>query len=411
MLTITKPCEASCDILRPLSTVLTTSKTGISPYCEPVHYYEIEYVQSSESSCVLFVRNECTEERVVIKFLHEYEDTRYHLGTVAERQQCQREALAWNRVFTPDVYLGLICICDPDLSRKRIGVGELLSDPVQAMLDPHREYGLVMRQLPMETRLNYLLNEKDIGGLEPYIQLLIKRIVQMHTTLKPLPPEEGRKWGSLEPLWRKLEHNLALADPVIMASEENDCTYSPELKASFNSVKNTLLQAFKWQPYQACFEERVQRQCIKRCHGDLKAPNIWVHLPNYLSGSEPEGHVAILDAIDFNPMYSNIDILSDFATLVVDVQIRKNSPSLADHMIEEYLNQTEQQDSISRFVLAYYLVEKAFISAAISFVYDHVPDLGWASLEVARMRLERLQEMQYAAPPVSNSSEEPPRAA
>ena len=72
MLTITKPCEASCDILRPLSTVLTTSKTGISPYCEPVHYYEIEYVQSSESSCVLFVRNECTEERLVIKLINEY---------------------------------------------------------------------------------------------------------------------------------------------------------------------------------------------------------------------------------------------------------------------------------------------------------------------------------------------------
>ncbi len=406
MLTI-NPCKVSNDLLQPLVTVLTTSKIGGSSYQKSVCYYEIEYLQNSESSCVLFVRNERTEERVVIKFLQEYEDTRYHLATVAERQQCQLEALVWNRVFTPNAYLGLVCIGDLDLTRKRIGVGEIIADPFQAMLDPYSEYGLVMRPLAMETRLNYLLNEKDDISLEPHIQLLINRIVQIHTSLEPLDIQEGSKWGSFKQLQRKLEHNLTLADPVIMASEDHDYTYSPELKAAFNSVKNTLLQAFRWHPFQVYFEERVQRQCIKRCHGDLKAPNIWIDLHDYLPDNQAERHVAILDAIDFNPMYSTIDVLSDFATLVVDIQIRKNSPSLADYMVEEYLRKTKQQDSVSRFVLAYYLVEKAFISAAISFVYDHLPDLGWASLEVARMRVERLLEMQRVASPPSLSLEEP----
>jgi len=102
----------------------------------------------------------------------------------------------------------------------------------------------------------------------------------------------------------------------------------------------------------------------------------------------------ILDAIDFNPSYSNIDVLSDLAMLVIDVQVRMNTPWLADFMIDEYLSLTEQQDEVSRFVLSYYLIEKAFVGAAISIVYDNAPDLGWAFLEVARMRMERLIEMQ-----------------
>jgi len=36
-----------------------------------------------------------------------------------------------------------------------------------------------------------------------------------------------------------------------------------------------------------------------------------------------------LDAIDFNPMYSYIDILSDFAMLVIDIQARTKSRELA----------------------------------------------------------------------------------
>ena len=45
-------------------------------------------------------------------------------------------------------------------------------------------------------------------------------------------------------------------------------------------------------------------------------------------------------------------------------------------------------------MLAYYLVEKAIVGAAISIVYDNLPDLGWAFLETAEMRLKYLENME-----------------
>ncbi len=56
---------------------------------------------------------------------------------------------------------------------------------------------------------------------------------------------------------------------------------------------------------------------------------------------------------------------------------------------------TKQQEDVARAVLAYYLVEKAIVGTAISIVYDQAPDLGWAYLAVAEMRLKSLVEMQH----------------
>jgi len=75
---------------------------------------------------------------------------------------------------------------------------------------------------------------------------------------------------------------------------------------------------------------------------------------------------------------------------VVDIQARARSAQLADILMENYLQCTGQQDELSRAVLAFYLVEKAIVGAAISIVYDNVPDLGWDFLAVAEMRLQRL---------------------
>ncbi len=59
-------------------------------------------------------------------------------------------------------------------------------------------------------------------------------------------------------------------------------------------------------------------------------------------------------------------------------------------LMENYLLYTDQQDGPSRAVLAYYLVEKAIVGAAISIVYDDLPDLGLSLLDIASMRRQCL---------------------
>ena len=102
-------------------------------------------------------------------------------------------------------------------------------------------------------------------------------------------------------------------------------------------------------------------------------------------------------------MYSYIDILSDFAMLVTDIHARTKSRELANFMVEEYLRLTHQADKASRLVLAYYLVEKAIIGAAVSILYDNVPDVGLGFLGVASTRmidLERQASGQYQLPSI-----------
>ncbi len=98
----------------------------------------------------------------------------------------------------------------------------------------------------------------------------------------------------------------------------------------------------------------------------------------------------ILDAVDFKSMYSNIDILSDVATLIVDIQARTKSPSIAGYFRNRYLELSRQQDLVSSSILSYYLVEKAFVGAILAIVYDDLPDLGFSFLEVARTYLEEI---------------------
>ena len=141
-----------------------------------------------------------------------------------------------------------------------------------------------------------------------------------------------------------------------------------------------------WSKYQAYFDQRIQSQRIKRCHGDLKAQNIWIEESSKLSRE----NVFILDAIDFNDMYCNIDTLSDVAMLIVDIQTRIGSSNIAEKLLDEYLQYNSQNDNISYIIAYYYLFEKAYVSAAISLIYDDNPELCKSYLPVAQLWLDKL---------------------
>src|SRR6266849_49555 len=71
------------------------------------NYYDIESKQKTSSAYLLFAKHKKSQDRVVIKILRKYQDTRYSLETPKERQPYQLEALHWNSMFAPGVYIGL----------------------------------------------------------------------------------------------------------------------------------------------------------------------------------------------------------------------------------------------------------------------------------------------------------------
>ena len=379
--------SAASDLLAPYSGVSLPVTSPLNPGNSALidHFYKIESVLASENALILFTQCMTAPERFVMKVLRDYQDTRYSLETPGKRQQCQLEALQRNRTYTPEIYLGLARIFDFSPPFDHIRIGELIENPSQEILDPDAEYALLMEQLPDNRRLDTLLQIDDAAFVRHLVRVLAEYIAHMHVKLTPsLSLEEASSWGSYKQLHDKLLKNLHILDLVPTVSR-----YGKQIcpKERIDSLRERVLELFFQPRYLDYFQQRIWTQRIKRCHGDIKSPNIWM-IPS--RDGENGQCIKILDAIDFNPTYSNIDILSDFAMLVIDIQTRTHSSALADAMIDHYLKLTDQDEPVARAVLGYYLVEKAIVGTYISIVYDDLPDLGLSLLEVAEMRINCL---------------------
>jgi len=413
------------------SSVSLSNKVVVTPTLSfsKHHYYVIEKRQQTASASLLFARHMKTKERVVIKILRDCKVTRYSLVTSEERLLYQLEALHWNNKFAPRIYMGVARILGWSYDPRSIVISEIIENPTKENIDSKGEYALVMHELPMDRRLDILLNKGDEISLQNNLRILTEYVAYMHTELvePPIPIDHNIIWGSFEQLQKKLEHNLALIDQLLRtndnsqdwASKESRYIFkhlhllnlhhrnlpkqvivSEEQKETLITLRSNLRKILRQNPYQGYLEKRIQQQRIKRCHGDLKAPHIWITPYNYISDTEPWEYVRVIDAIDFNPSYCNIDILSDLAMLVLDIQARTKSSVHTSRFIENYLRLTEQEDEISRAVLAFYLIEKAIMWTAVSIVYDDLPDLGLAFLDIANNRMADVDTL-YEIPQLS----------
>ncbi len=288
-----------------------------------------------------------------------------------------------------------------------------------------------MQELPMDRRLDVLLNNGNNKFLQSNLRILAVYAAYMHTELvEPAIPTHNIVWGSFEQLQKKLEHNLELIDQLLRIDNSNQysaskdskylyklshllnvhqrklpkqITVSKEQKETLKVLKINLRKILGQNPYQGYFVKRIQQQRIKRCHGDLKAPHIWITPYNHFSEAELWEYVHVIDAIDFNPTYCNIDILSDLAMLVLDIQARTKSSELTSQFVKDYLWLTGQEDEISRAVLAFYLIEKAIMWTAVSIIYDDLPDLGLAFLDIAYNHIGDVDTL-YEIPRISYSN-------
>lgn len=394
MVTIIDPHRVNHDAIVSLSKEIPSHalSSALTKRSEVRNYYEINYVFEGETTLLLFVRDVATNVRVVIKLLKEYEDIRYRMKSVEDRQKCQVEALKQNSRFSSDVYIGLARLCDLDLEKKELLLSEIIKKPEGNLLDTNAEYGLVMQWLPMNRRLNYLLNSSCASTHLQYMDILSEKIAKIHNS----DLQENRcsffdvDWGSCVQLQQKLEHNFAFFDRVLLEAQGVSEDFYNHVRDLLLRMKTALTEVFRQEYFRRCFEQRLSRKYILHCHGDLKASNIWILSPENYNGLTGQERVKVLDAVDFNSSYSNIDVLCDMAMLAIDIEVR-TSYRVARRFISNYLRLTRQKNQAAEGVLAYYLTERAMIGAIVSIGYDKLPDIGLQYLQVAERHLQNLQ--------------------
>lgn len=101
----------------------------------------------------------------------------------------------------------------------------------------------------------------------------------------------------------------------------------------------------------ALFDQRVEQQRIRDCHGDLRTGHI------YFSDG-----IQIIDCIEFNDRFRYADVTSDLAFLAMDVDF-EGHPVIARQLIEEYLNYTEDREIF--VLLDFYKCYRAWVRAKV----------------------------------------------
>ena len=158
------------------------------------------------------------------------------------------------------------------------------------------------------------------------------------------------------------------------------------------------------------FQQRFDQGHIKRCHGDLKATNLWVYPKGirfsrkkefpYFGLKKYHQQLLALDCIDFNPEFCHIDTLSDIAMLAIDIEMHSldkryvaedmdYGQGFAYYFLNSYLRDYGQ-DEDAWPLLQYYMTEKAMVCAYVSILYDGLPALGEKYLDIASVYVRQL---------------------
>jgi len=243
------------------------------------------------------------------------------------RMYCEQEVLL-NRRLAADIYLGVVAISGTD---DRYSISKNLEDKDII------EYAVKMKQFPQSAQLDNKLAAGDLTVDD--MDAVAKMVADFHSTTAVA--EGSINYGSQDMVYHPVKENFEL-----IREHLNTNVYEDELD---------LLQ--KWSDKEftklaSVFDQRKQDGFIRECHGDMHLRNlVWLN-------DKP----LAFDCIEFNPSLRWIDVISEVAFLVMDLQDRQQN-ELAYHFLNSYLEKTGDYAGLS--VLSFYLCYRAMVRAKV----------------------------------------------
>ncbi len=268
-------------------------------------------------------------------------------STLAKRRRFCRRELCVNAVLGGDLYRGV-----ERVTKARGGVR--IGAAGRAI-----EYAVRMREMPQERRLDALVSAGKAGALE--IAEIAGRIAGFHARAPRAPRRFGRPAGvraDFEPAFEARD------------SVERECGAGGRLDEVRARVDAFL------ESQGPLFAARVAEGRIRRCHGDIRAANIFLD----------EDRVYIFDAIEFNDAIASCDTAADVAFLAMDLAFFRR-PDLSRALVDAYV--AASGDEGARGVLPFYETYRALVRMMTESAVLEEPDASPARKARARAALLR----------------------
>lgn len=247
-------------------------------------------------------------------------------STLARRRHFCFEELRLNRRLAADLYLDVVAITGTAEHPEFNGSGPVI------------EYAVKMRRFDEAALFDRMLAENRLEA--PHIDQLSDTIAAFHAAIERSNSSDAH----------------GLSDDIQAAALENFAHIDPQLITSSEAASLHALSDWTETNYanlQALMHERKAHGFVRECHGDL-------HLGNIVCIDK---HAVPFDCIEFNDKLRWIDVISEVAFCMMDLQA-KNRSDLAYRFLNRYLAITG--DYAGCRLLRYYLVYRGIVRAKIA---------------------------------------------
>ena len=247
-------------------------------------------------------------------------------STLEKREYYCREELRRNRVLCGDLYLDVIPVTEQPGSITIGGKGGII------------DYAVQMIQFDRRLELDTLLSEEKLTG--EHIDEISRTVALFHENAPSAEPDTP--FGRPEILIRPVRDNF---------TESERLSNNPDEIARLEQVGNWTENEFA--RLRPLLLSRKENGSIRQCHGDMHTGNMVVW----------KGKVMIFDCIEFNSFLCTIDVISEIAFLVMDLE-HSGHPEHAWRFLNSYLSYTGDYEGLA--LLRFYKTYRAMVRAKVT---------------------------------------------
>ena len=249
-------------------------------------------------------------------------------STLDQRRFYCEEELRLNTRLAPELYLAVVAVTGTENSPRLGGSGA----PI--------EYCVKMRRFPSAAQLDRVLARGELTA--GHIEALARSIAQFHARAECASADAP--YGSASQVGQYALENFTHIG-----------TGPPEIDSGAELTSLCAWTETQLERHRNLIEARKRRGRVRHCHGDL-------HLTNMVSMG---GEIVIFDGIEFNAGLSCIDVMSEIAFLLMDLDVRER-PDLGSIFLDRYLEESGDYEGLP--LLDLYRVYRSLVRAKVAFL-------------------------------------------